>query len=744
MAHFTFMINEQLLKYIRSQRDAGASDQAIRDNLESAGWRSEDVTEGFQALDDGSNQSAKSGNNSPQTHKKIRRDAADRRAQTQEGSGSDQATTKQPADTTSEQQQNSQDQYREPVSDDTSSSSPDSTTATSDVSTNSEGQQSSAQASEQKGSNQINKPSGIENSPNIKQQAGSEASSGVSDPKAQTQLSQAGQSDSQPSTQRSPSTSGDSADSGAKTSRKADSSPLSLRTMEEDSKRLGIDADKPKRQSAEPQKSKSRQTPNNRDNFAQNQPQVKRRSQPAQNQKSNSSQTANARRKFSADPKNPEAVRKKAQRARQQKSSRSRVASIALFALAFLLLAGGGAFAYFSYFQGSTSAEATAGEVMQALADAGTFEYRATIERASNNNGSPTSYVIEGAVDLREQTPQETYYTITQSTGSNPPVRAISSEVSMYPGLDGRKQQAVSSLLSNPSFLTIGEFQTQEQLARTNNNPGFPANRFRVSFQSSALVSAYAELHQVIFDNQLDSQLRSQLDSSVTGFSPDQGQIWLDPETNYPYQITMIGSNNQGQRSQATIQFKNHGQSLSETPPYEERSLQSSLAQFWGLNVATSTTGVTDTSTSTADTGQDQSATTSDNEASTRRIAERRDQLRINDILQLTVALRLYQRENGQFPTSLSELASGQSATLTTVPRDPNTDTLYPYAVSTDRVSYHLGTTLETTARTQTFNDANFNSSAQGFTNGFNGAGESCGATQALAATCYDVTGQVN
>ncbi|PSO45557.1 MAG: hypothetical protein BRC25_01985, partial [Parcubacteria group bacterium SW_6_46_9] len=153
-------------------------------------------------------------------------------------------------------------------------------------------------------------------------------------------------------------------------------------------------------------------------------------------------------------------------------------------------------------------------------------------------------------------------------------------------------------------------------------------------------------------------------------------------------------------------------------------------------NGATATTTDNTQSTST-----DQNTTDSNQQAD----ARRQDQLRINDLQQLRVALQSYTNETGSYPANLNELASSQSDILSGLPTDPQTNNPYAYAVNQAQTVYHLGATLNTLSSQQAPDDADYNSTTGSFRSGFDGSGAVCHAnSQSSGSTCYDLRGTVS
>ncbi len=713
------MINEQLLKYIRSQREAGIDDSTIKDNLSSAGWKGDDIKEGFQAVE-GNGVDA----NSPQAHQEVRKKATSNRQNDQ--SSDDNSDTTQ---NNQKQEGTNQDKYRESVSEE-------------DLK-----RESDAGGETQFSPQQQSNPASPDESDHPV------SANGLSDNK-ETQTTT--ESEEIQDTTKKPSSGSGGGEALAATGNRP------VRTMEDDRKRAGGgDNRKQKHQvSGESQVNKSqankgnkgkgsKSTPNSKSDSSKSSSSKSKKTTKQSRKRSSSRKTKNGRRRFAATPDKKQAKKQAARRKkkRSSKGSGSKLTSIAIFVFVLLLVGGGGAYAYFTYFQGP-SISATSQQAMAALQSAETFEYRVTIE--PSESGESSSYVVEGAVDLNPESQAQTYYTITQSGTSEPPIRAVSSEVSEYSTLDPRKQQVVTETLTSPDFLTIDNFQAQESLAELD------TNRFGISLEPTAVVSAYERIHQAVFGEGLSSDIRQQLEGVIGEFTPRRGQMWLDRETNVPYQITLIGTSAEGQSKQINIQFRNHGTDIGETPSYEARSLANVLSEVLPAGSGAESSGATSTdmtdnnqeqSTGSSDTGQqDDSESDVDQEVADQddtRDALRRDQLRINDVQQLSIALDLYANTNDRYPTSLQQLREQQGQVVSTQIRDPQGG-VYTYTVSEEGDRYHLGSTLEATTRENTFNDANYNSEAQGLQSGFDGAATTCGSSSSSGETCYDITSTTN
>lgn len=785
------MINQQLLTYIKKQQEAGTDDATIKDNLQSAGWREEDIEEGFQTVENNSG-----GGNSTVAHKKIRAEAAQQRDNQSTNTTTDNnkkgavsADEPQKSDTsgtdTASPQNN--DAYREPVTESDLSDS-DGPTGASNLSPIDE---QSSTKSNQSDSSEDN-PSAAENSD--PQQTASKKKS-VSDQSAGTEGDQ-----DRPTTDRP--TKKDEEDEqtidssvnteksleslDTKKQQEADSNlgPFPVRTYKSDSKRAGGPVrerpkmNRPKKTSPPDKKPKkkpaaassssassvqeegeyrvSTASESSNQKKAERDQQKRRRAEAEAREKmakqeegvisKQSSRKAEGssmmsaggtnrkaeggRRRFSAGGDAAKAKQKAAARRRSRSSSSgSNLTAMLMFILALVLVGGGAVYAYLAYFQTDVP-ETTAAEVMESLAAAETFNFRTTIQSAGGAGSGGSSLIIEGAVDLNTNTPTQSYYTITSGNQDQPPVTSVMAEVENINAVPDTQRETVSDILLSPEFFSIGEFQTEEQLA------DFTTNRYSVSADSRQLVSDYATLHQALFNAPLSEEVLSRLQTTAGEFSPTQGQAWINPDTGAPYQITFLGTGAEGQEMQVNFQFKNHGSQLETTPAYEPRSFERSLGEYFAAS-SDSIPADDDQSTDT-DVDNDQSADNTDE-------LRRNDQLRINDIQQIAVALRMHANETGDFPASLAELRDSEMTVMTEIPRDPVSDTAYSYSVSDAGDLYHLGATLSTLERSEVSNDTNFNSRGQGFTNGFNGATASCGQVSESASTsiCYDITGGI-
>ena len=124
-----------------------------------------------------------------------------------------------------------------------------------------------------------------------------------------------------------------------------------------------------------------------------------------------------------------------------------------------------------------------------------------------------------------------------------------------------------------------------------------------------------------------------------------------------------------------------------------------------------------------------------------------RDARRVSDVQQIKLALELYNDSKGYYPTALTDVVgSSNGASLSVLPKDPQTDASYAYAANaaSNATSYHLGANLEQ-SDTQTSllkSDRDFDSSS--WTGGFKGAdaGTCVSGTQDTAKFCYDISNQ--
>ncbi len=736
------MINEQLLQYIKKQREAGTADEEIKASLREAGWKDEDITEGFEAV--------AGDKNSPQSHQQMRKAARDdKQASSESGVGS------QSSDTSTQSGQTQQGAAQKQAG--------DASTQDKQQQAKQESQQQESKAQQQQAQKQPENKKGNQN------QQGDTYREAVSEEDKQG-VGAAGPSEAA-----------------------ANTDPTPLRTMEDDRQRVQGEGKQQPQQSQTGEKSAQTKQ---QDTSAASQSDNKQagpttQKQTSQDDKSVESQLAKQQRKKKRKAKQKQQSKKQAQtktgsnqgkrgsvsrmgpksrsgsqkkqrqaqgksriqQARRQSSSSSSIATIILSILGLLLVGGGAAYAYVTYFQGP-SASTNAQAVMESLADAESFQYRIGINK---QEGSGDGVIIEGAVDMNPDTEAQTYYTI-QSSGSQAgtPVTGLASEFSQYPDLDPRQQQTIQQALDNQQFLQVGEFQTTQMLGVTENSSGFTTHRFGVSLNPSRLFSTYSTIHQEIYDESIDSELASTLQNNLGNFTPEQGQLWVHPTSSVPYQLTVIGSNANGESVQVNVQLKNHGQEITAlTDTYDTRSIAAGLSEYFSgdssadeSDIATTTQPDPGDGDDESDDGSDQSTTTSSATTSEptdtqqqREAMRRQDQMRINDVQQIVVALRIYANNNNELPNSLAELAGGD--VLSSVPRDPQTGQPYQY-VHTSSGRYHVGATLRATSEGQLAGDDNYNSIGSA-SNGFAGAASVCGNAEGQAgSTCYDKTGQLS
>jgi hypothetical protein len=709
------MINEQLLQYIKSQRNAGTSDEKIKENLSAAGWRDEDIAEGFEAV-------STADKTSPENHQDVRQEATeDRQKQKSEDANQGNDATK------------STDQYRETVT---------------------------------KGGRQ----------PQNNNQKGTETNSGR----------QTGQKKSHHDTQQ---------DQASQQSNRhtANEDPQALRTMEEDRQRVrGSDesqSDEPKKTSSQSdQKTGKEKASENTSQTDQRTTESKKssrgetsgyhptearqskkggtdsqkQSESSQNRKSVSPRKrkqakTQSKRKAgtkSATNKNRKRRQSRIQQAKQQ-SAASSISAIILSILALVLVGGGAAYAYLNYFQGP-SAESTAQSVMESLANSRQFEYRIGVGRPTEDgSANQEMLVIEGAINLNSK--DNSYYTITRpSTPSSSVVTGVPSELLAYSEIDQRQQQTIDDLLFQPDYLSVGEFQAEQQLGVSEESSGFSTNRFGITLDSAQLATAYTTAYETLYDEPLADTAATILQERIGGFTPQQGQIWVHPTSRVPYQMTLVGTDSEDEDMLINVQFREHGNEITQPPEtYESRPIVSGLAESLGVSgteesdlaqtTSTDSSQTTSTNQATAtESGNDDSEDTQEESVQTNRVRQQ-DRLRMNDIQQMQVALRSFAQENGNYPANLSELAASQNTVIPSLPVDPNTGNAYSYAVNQEQTVFHVGATLEATSSQQAPNDADYNSTSQGFAGGFNGSDNTCQPTSQLnGSTCYDLRGSIS
>ena len=114
-----------------------------------------------------------------------------------------------------------------------------------------------------------------------------------------------------------------------------------------------------------------------------------------------------------------------------------------------------------------------------------------------------------------------------------------------------------------------------------------------------------------------------------------------------------------------------------------------------------------------------------------------RDSNRVTDIRQIQLALELYFEQNGEYPTDIATLAT--SNFIQAEPLDPLSGSSYFYAYnpSSNPVDYHVAALLENENVTGLTRDADLDSAALSFTNGFDGASDDC-ASGSGTELCFD------
>jgi hypothetical protein len=785
------MINQQLLTYISNQQDSGIDDEIIKDNLLSAGWREEDVDEGFQAVN-----SNLDSENSPAAHQQVRKEAVTKSHGEQGVSSTDESFDA-----------SSDDLYREPIEEEdaTGPAAKDNMDASMNKGKGVEADADDASAASD---TQMNEDDTEE--PNTRETSDSESSpaeaAGESDEvdqvSADEELDDIGKRENpldshEEMKKLADDEEGDSGDSG----------PMAIRTFHKDREQAGGKAqdknqtDSPAKQArsvkssdgvrvkrSQPQSGQIKDedldkavqsvaaTQGTKEDIEKSQIDSPRNQMESVRKDTSGKQegmtkpdqsgpqsTADGKRRFSAEKKSGQKTMRGGKRkSKKEKGSGSKFVSILIFILILAVVGGGAAYAYITYFQ-TSAPEVTSEQMMNSLSDAGTFDFRIMIESAESGQSDPSRLTIEGVMDLNTDTETQSYYIISDSAGDFSPIRAVLPEVENIASVPAIQRETIRNVLLTPEFFTLGEFQTSEQLGQS--GTGFSTNRYGVTVNPGQLVSEYAVLYQALFDSAVSQDVMTGLQATVAAFEPVQGQAWLDQESNVPYQITLIGKGAEGQDMQINFQFKNHGYTPETTPTYEPRSTQQALSAIFAPEQNTVAQGgqntpdeqvddeqveIDDENDTDTNTNDDDIATSSDNSTNQPDTTEpqmsqadmrRYDRLRINDIQQLEVALQIYANQNESFPSSLSRLVGSQSSILSSIPRDPLTSAVYPYSISGESDRYHVGATLQLLLRTDAPNDANFNSASQGYLNGFNGAGTSCGSTSLPSmSTCYDVT----
>lgn len=779
------MINDQLLEYIRDQREAGADDEDIKEKLRSAGWRQQDIEEGFAAVD--GNES------SPEAHQQVREEAIDERNQstddddgqqpsrreasrgsgqqaqardtgqqdgTQAGSYRDQSASqdsqRQQAHEQNQAQQTAGSQGQSPSSEpeavrtmeeDVQRARSDS--ASSDATTSPADHDAADEADTQSQQSDDSKPQKVDETnhpqqkpahqPNLKQSQTKEPNRTKQSDQAAEQT--AGASTRQAGSQQQATTHRQSRQQSQKAERNMQMNTQPTRQTAQSSGKpdTGMKPKSGPDQKQEPQTQKTAQSPN----------QV---ASAGQGRAANATQRSGRQFSQSGDTEADSRI----QQARRQSSSGASIATVILSLLGLLILGGGAAYAYVTFFQGPT-ANTSAQEVISSLKEAQTFQYRMVVSKQRADADSRENiFVMEGAVDTRPDTQAQTYYTITRPGQTGGPITGVAAEFATYNSLDPRRKKQIRKALSEQSFLSIREFQTKQKLGASGDSEGFTTNRFGATLDPRQLITMYSTVYESVFGNALNQETAAALRETVAGFSPQQGQIWTDPETNVPYQITVVGTGPDGQPMQVNMQFKNHGGDVSPPPEtYSNRSIAAGLAESLDLTrlqedtqsntgdqqqdtAPPTTPGDTPPATTTT---PDQQSTTSARARQRQAAARRQDQLRVNDIQQITIALQLYAQRDGRYPDALSSLTASTARIFSTVPRDPAGGS-YAYAVNKDNQKYHLGATLKATSPSEVPADSDFNSQAAGFSSGFDGTGNTCQASQTQSgATCFDKTG---
>ena len=97
-----------------------------------------------------------------------------------------------------------------------------------------------------------------------------------------------------------------------------------------------------------------------------------------------------------------------------------------------------------------------------------------------------------------------------------------------------------------------------------------------------------------------------------------------------------------------------------------------------------------------------------------------RDARRISDMKLIQLSLKLFFDRHNKYPARPIELE--KEGDVSKLPTDPLSGKDYFYAVSEDGRTYHIGATLEDKGNITLKNDADVNSRARGFLNGFDGA----------------------
>jgi hypothetical protein len=123
----------------------------------------------------------------------------------------------------------------------------------------------------------------------------------------------------------------------------------------------------------------------------------------------------------------------------------------------------------------------------------------------------------------------------------------------------------------------------------------------------------------------------------------------------------------------------------------------------------------------------------------------RSDMLRINDIQQIKIALRVFANNFGFFPNRLDYLIGRKDSVIDSVPRDPKFNTDYIYSVTESFERYHLGTSLQIIGDENLLSDVDLNSDDKLFNHEFNASIQKCNNSPSFEtiSTCYDITDSV-
>lgn len=572
------MINEQLLQYITKQRDAGTADEKIKENLRAAGWKDEDIQEGFDAVAGDSN--------SPQSHQQMRKQAAQQNNDTTTDTETDQTQASQ-----NKTQPNATQQDAKPDTSDgnAAQSEKDQSVAESkQPNTESDDQYREPVAEEDTQNATANDPSRTANEDPTPLRTMEEDQKRAQGGGATTK--------NESSSQQKKVEMSDPSRANKTASKPEQASPTSGKSTGDRKQEMRTPNDqrvakqKTQGKKSEPQKPsghKQDRKPKSAVGPGSGSPDANQQSRQQRGKKGAVAKTGK-----SAGPKQakqqPRQRSSQIQKARQQSSSSS-VATIILSILGLIVIGGGAAYAYVTYFQGPI-ASTNAQSVIQALADSESFQYRIGISKQSESS-SENTLIIEGAVDTDPDTSAQTYYTIQgpQSDNSSP-VTGLASEFAQYSQLDQRQQQTIQQALTNQQFLSVGEFQTTQTLGATEDSSGFSTQRFGVSLDPGQLFDTYATIHQAVQGGPVDPDVANTLRDNLSGFRPQQGQLWVHPTSSVPYQLTVIGDTQNGETLQVNMQFKNHGQEITGVnDTYQIRSIAAGLSEYYGGSASTTT-----------------------------------------------------------------------------------------------------------------------------------------------------------